>query len=83
MSRLYGGDDRIAAQIVTGIGFLGRGLIFREDIASKASRLSATIWCVAAVGIAYRAEGYIIAHLRLAVRNTEAASCGASQSRRI
>ena len=25
MSRLYGGEDRIAAQIVTGIGFLGAG----------------------------------------------------------
>ena len=28
----YGGDDRIAAQIVTGIGFLGAGLIFREGL---------------------------------------------------
>ncbi|MDP9237550.1 MAG: MgtC/SapB family protein [Chloroflexota bacterium] len=61
MSRLYGGDDRIAAQIVTGIGFLGAGLIFREGSSVKGLTTAATIWCAAAVGIAVGAEGYIIA----------------------
>jgi putative Mg2+ transporter-C (MgtC) family protein len=61
MSRLYGGDDRIAAQIVTGIGFLGAGLIFREGYSVKGVTTAATIWCAAAVGIAIGAEGYIIA----------------------
>jgi putative Mg2+ transporter-C (MgtC) family protein len=61
MSRLYGGDDRIAAQIVTGIGFLGAGLIFREGFSVKGVTTAATIWCAAAVGIAIGAEGYIIA----------------------
>ena len=61
MSRLYGGEDRIAAQIVSGIGFLGAGLIFREGYSVKGVTTAATIWAVAAVGLAIGAEGYIIA----------------------
>src|SRR5438067_8848540 len=61
MSRRYGGDDRIAAQIVSGIGFLGAGLIFREGYSVKGVTTAATIWTVAAIGIAVGAEGYIIA----------------------
>lgn len=61
MSRIYGGDDRIAAQIVSGIGFLGAGLIFREGYTVKGVTTAATIWATAAVGIAIGAEGYIIA----------------------
>ncbi len=61
MSRLYGGDDRIAAQIVSGIGFLGAGLIFREGYTVKGVTTAATIWATAAVGLAIGAEGYIIA----------------------
>lgn len=61
LSRVYGGDDRIAAQIVSGIGFLGAGLIFREGYSIKGVTTAATIWATAAVGIAIGAEGYIIA----------------------
>lgn len=61
MSRVYGGNDRIAAQIVSGIGFLGAGLIFREGYSVKGVTTAATIWATAAVGIAIGAEGYIIA----------------------
>ena len=61
MSRVYGGDDRIAAQIVTGIGFLGAGLIFREGYSVKGVTTAATIWSTAAVGVALGAEAYIIA----------------------
>ena len=61
MSRVFGGDDRIAAQIVSGIGFLGAGLIFREGYSVKGVTTAATIWATAAVGIAIGAEGYIIA----------------------
>jgi putative Mg2+ transporter-C (MgtC) family protein len=61
MSREYGGDDRIAAQIVSGIGFLGAGLIFREGFSTKGVTTAATIWTVAAVGVAIGAEGYLIA----------------------
>jgi putative Mg2+ transporter-C (MgtC) family protein len=61
MSRLYGGNDRIAAQIVTGIGFLGAGLIFREGFSVRGVTTAATIWCAAAVGIAVGIEAHIVA----------------------
>ncbi len=61
MSRVYGGEDRIAAQIVTGIGFLGAGLIFREGYTVKGVTTAATIWCAAAIGIALGIEAYIVA----------------------
>ena len=61
LSRIFGGDDRIAAQIVSGIGFLGAGLIFPEGYSVKGVTTAATIWATAAVGIAIGAEGYIIA----------------------
>ena len=60
MSRVYGGDDRIAAQIVTGIGFLGAGLIFREGLTIKGVTTAATIWTVAAIGVAIGREAYIV-----------------------
>ena len=58
--------DRIAAQIVTGIGFLGAGLIFREGYSVKGVTTAATIWTVAAVGIAVGAQAYIVAVVRVA-----------------
>jgi len=61
MSRIYSGDDRIAAQIVTGIGFLGAGLIFREGYSVKGVTTAATIWATASVGVALGAEAYIVA----------------------
>ena len=60
-SRQYGGDDRIAAQVVSGIGFLGAGLIFREGFSIRGVTTAATIWTVAAVGVALGAEAYIVA----------------------
>ncbi|HZP56865.1 MAG TPA: MgtC/SapB family protein [Dehalococcoidia bacterium] len=61
MSRLYGGDDRIAAGIVSGIGFLGAGLIFREGYSVKGVTTAATIWAAAAVGVALGIEAYVVA----------------------
>ena len=45
-------DDptRIAAQIVSGIGFLGGGVILREGFNVKGMNTAATLWCSAAVG---------------------------------
>ena len=60
MSRVYGGQDRIAAQIVSGIGFLGAGLIFREGYSVRGVTTAATIWATAAVGIAVGIEAYIV-----------------------
>jgi uncharacterized membrane protein YhiD involved in acid resistance len=41
---------RIAAQIVTGIGFLGAGAIMKEGFNVSGLNTAATIWCSGAVG---------------------------------
>ena len=43
---------RIAAQIVTGIGFLGAGAIMRTDSGVQGLTTAATVWVNAAVGVA-------------------------------
>jgi len=60
ISALLGGEDRIAAQIVTGIGFIGAGVIFREGYSVRGITTAATIWAAAAVGMAIGAELYIV-----------------------
>jgi putative Mg2+ transporter-C (MgtC) family protein len=54
MSMLIGAPashDRIASNIVTGIGFLGAGVIFRGENRINGITTAATIWAVAAVGM--------------------------------
>jgi putative Mg2+ transporter-C (MgtC) family protein len=41
---------RIASYIVSGIGFLGGGVILREGFTVKGMNTAATLWCTAAVG---------------------------------
>ena len=41
---------RIAAQVVSGIGFLGAGVILRDGSKIKGLNTAATLWCVAAIG---------------------------------
>ena len=41
---------RVAAQIVSGIGFLGGGVILREGLTIRGLTTAATLWCSAAVG---------------------------------
>ena len=41
---------RMAAQIVTGIGFIGGGLLFREGTHTRGINTAATLWCAAAIG---------------------------------
>lgn len=50
---------RIAAYVVSGIGFLGAGVILRDGISVRGINTAATIWCSAAVGVLAGA-GYII-----------------------
>jgi putative Mg2+ transporter-C (MgtC) family protein len=53
LSRLMGDDGsptRIASYIVSGIGFLGGGVILREGLNVKGMNTAATLWCTAAVG---------------------------------
>lgn len=47
----HGADDRIAANIVNGIGFLGAGIIFKEESRVKGLTTAATVWAVAALGM--------------------------------
>ena len=52
--QLFPGDadpTRVAAQVVSGIGFLGAGLIFREGLNVRGLNTAATLWCSAAIGV--------------------------------
>lgn len=64
MSMRIGGannPDRIASNIVTGIGFLGAGVIFRGENRINGITTAATIWAVAAVGMGIGAGYYTAA----------------------
>ena len=63
VGQLLGGDDRVAAGIVTGIGFLGAGVIFREGYTVRGITTAATIWSAAAIGMAIGRELYLVAGL--------------------
>lgn len=52
---------RIAAQIVSGIGFLGAGAVFRDGDEVRGLTTAATIWLVAAIGMAAGAGAYLLA----------------------
>ncbi len=61
-----GDSGRVAAQIVTGIGFLGGGVILREAAGVKGTTTAASIWITAAMGMVVGA-GWAGAALGLAV----------------
>ena len=50
---------RVAAQIVSGIGFLGAGIIFKEGFNVRGLNTAATLWCSAAVGVMCGAGFYL------------------------
>ena len=56
-----GTNDRIASNIVTGIGFLGAGVIFKEGISVNGLTTAALIWITAAVGMAIGDHNYPLA----------------------
>src|SRR5271168_1127178 len=45
-----GDPTRVAAQVVSGIGFLGAGVILREGVNVHGLNTAATLWCSAMVG---------------------------------
>ncbi len=48
---IIGGDNsRIIAQVVSGIGFLGAGIIFKHGDTIRGLTTAATVWCAAAIG---------------------------------
>src|SRR6059058_6696458 len=58
---------RIAAQIVTGIGFLGAGAIIRQGLSIRGLTTAATLWVVAAIGLATGAGYYSAAVITTAL----------------
>jgi putative Mg2+ transporter-C (MgtC) family protein len=56
-------ESRIIANIITGVGFLGAGIIYRNDEAGSSQGLTtaATAWCTAALGVAVGLDMYFIA----------------------
>jgi putative Mg2+ transporter-C (MgtC) family protein len=59
--------SRIAAQIVTGIGFLGAGAIMRTDSGVQGLTTAATVWVNAAVGVAVGGGEYRLASIATGV----------------
>jgi putative Mg2+ transporter-C (MgtC) family protein len=63
-ARMAGDKDsitRIAAQIVTGVGFLGAGAIIQDRGGIHGLTTAATIWLVASIGMACGAKLYLLA----------------------
>lgn len=50
---------RIAAQIVTGMGFLGAGVILKDGVKIRGLTTAATLWCTASIGVLC-ASGFIL-----------------------
>lgn len=63
MAGPFGDPGRIAAQIVTGIGFLGAGAIMRTDSGIQGLTTAATVWVNAAVGVAAGGGQYHLAFI--------------------
>jgi putative Mg2+ transporter-C (MgtC) family protein len=60
INEIYG-QDRVTSNIVTGIGFLGAGIIFRDVGTVRGITTAATVWSVAAIGVAIGVELYLVA----------------------
>jgi putative Mg2+ transporter-C (MgtC) family protein len=64
LSQQLGGissSDRIASNIVTGLGFIGAGVIFKEGISVNGLTTAALIWVTAALGMAIGYKNYPLA----------------------
>jgi len=55
--------SRVVANIITGVGFLGAGIIYRNNSQGTSHGLTtaATVWCTSAVGVAVGLDMFIIA----------------------
>lgn len=66
-----GTDDRISANIITGIGFIGAGVIFKDRISVRGLTTAAVIWTSAAIGmtagIGYHALAFALTMITLVV----------------
>jgi len=59
--------DRVAANIITGVGFLGAGVIFRNKDTVSGITTAATIWIAAALGMLIGIGEYTLAVISLAI----------------
>jgi putative Mg2+ transporter-C (MgtC) family protein len=61
LTGLTAGADptRMGAAVVTGIGFLGAGVILREGFSIKGLNTAATLWCSAALGV-LAGQGFVL-----------------------
>ena len=57
---LYDGISRVVAGIITGIGFLGAGTIFKSKIEVHGLTTAASVWAVAGVGISIGLGYYLM-----------------------
>lgn len=66
-----GADDRIAANIITGIGFIGAGVIFKDQVSVRGLTTAAVIWTSAAIGmttgIGYHALAFVFTIITLII----------------
>ena len=61
-SDIFGADPaRVAAQVVTGIGFLGGGAILREGMSIRGLTTAASLWVAAAIGLGIGLHAYLAA----------------------
>ena len=67
ISNLMSNDARVASNIVTGIGFLGAGAIFKEGANIKGLTTATTIWISAAIGMALGIGQYTFAFSALGI----------------
>lgn len=64
LSKHLGGTangDRIAANIITGIGFIGAGVVFKDGVSITGITTASSIWATAALGMAIGGGHYILA----------------------
>lgn len=59
----FGDPARIAAQILTGIGFIGGGTVLRQGATVSGLTTAATLWVAAAIGMACGCEAYSLAFI--------------------
>lgn len=66
-----GSDDRISANIITGIGFIGAGVIFKDQVSIRGLTTAAVIWTSAAIGmttgIGYHALAFLFTIITLII----------------
>lgn len=67
VSNHMGADARVASNIVTGIGFLGAGAIFREGVNVKGLTTATTIWISAAIGMSIGIGQFLFALASLVI----------------